>query len=120
MPRTCVQLVAVIGSLAASMALLGCDDNGMRTVEAKTPMAEARVSTRLPPSEVSDDFLLATATIAAEAASVPHPVAAAVVAEPPVPAPPPANAMPTAPDDTATNQMPSETNTQPDAPTNAQ
>ena len=93
MPRTCSQLIAVIGSLAASMALLGCDDNGMRTVEA---------------------------TIAAEAGSVPHPVAAAVVAEPPVPAPPPANAMPTAPDDTATNQMPSETNTQPDAPTNAQ
>ena len=117
MPRTCSQLIAVIGSLAASMALLGCDDNGMRTVEAKTPMAEARVSTRLPPSEVSDDFLLATATIAAEAASVPHPVAAVVVTEP---ATPPANAMPTAPDDTATNQMPSETNTQPDAPTNAQ
>ena len=120
MSRTCLQLIATTGSLAASMALLACDDDRMRSVEAKTTKAEARVSTKLPPSEVSDDFLLATATVAAEAASVPHPVAAAVVAEPPVPAPPPANAMPTAPDDTATNQMPSETNTQPDAPTNAQ
>ena len=110
MPRTCLQLTAVIGSLAASMALSGCDDNGMRTVEAKTSVAEARVSTRLPPSEVSDDFLLATATVAAEAASVPHPVAAAVVAEPP---PPPADATPA-------NQMPPETNSQPEAATNTQ
>ena len=120
MPRTCSQLIAVIGSLAASMALLGCDDNGMRTVEAKTPMAEARVSTRLPPSEVSDDFLGSTARVAQEAGSVAQQVGAAVVAEPPEPSTPPGNAMPTAPDDTATNQMPSETNTQPDAPTNAQ
>ena len=116
MPRTCLQLVALIGSLAASMALLGCDDNGMRTVEAKTSVAEARVSTRLPPSEVSDDFLLATATVAAEAASVPHPVAAVVVTEP---ATPPANAMPTPPDNTATNQMPLETDNKADTATNA-
>ena len=80
MHRTSLQLITVIGSLTASMALLGCDANEMRTIEAKTPMAEARVSTRPPPSEGSDEFLLATATVAAEAASVPHPVAAAVVA----------------------------------------
>ena len=65
MSRTCLQLIATTGSLAASMALLACDDDRMRSVEAKTTKAEARVSTKLPPSEVSDDFLLATATVAA-------------------------------------------------------
>ena len=116
MSRTCLQLIATTGSLAASMALLACDDDRMRSVEAKTTKAEARVSTKLPPSEVSDDFLLATATIAAEAASVPHPVAAVVVTEP---ATPPANAMPTPPDNTATNQMPLETDNKADTATNA-
>lgn len=120
MARSLLQPIGLIGSLAASMSLLGCEDNDIRSVEAKTTVAQARVSTRLPPSEVSDEFLLATATVAAEAASVPHPVAAAVVAEPPLPPPPPANAMPTAPDNTATNQMPPATDSQSDKTTNAQ
>jgi hypothetical protein len=79
--------IALTGWLIASMTLMGCDDT-RRTARASTSVAEAEVSTELPPSQVSDEFLQATATVAAEAASVPHPVAAAVVV-PPEPLPPP-------------------------------
>lgn len=91
--------IALTGSLIASIALIGCDD-ARRTARASTSVAEAEVSTELPPSQVSDAFLQATATVAAEAASVPHPVAAAVVVppEPPPLAPPPPQ------DNAATNQ----------------
>ena len=90
-----VRSIAFTSSLMASMALVGCDD-ARRTAHASTTVAEAEVSTELPPSQVSDEFLQATATVAAEAASVPHPVAAAVVV-PPEPAPP-------VQDNAATNQ----------------
>lgn len=111
--------IAVMGSLAASMALIGCDDVGRRTAHAETSVAKAEVSTELPPDQVSDEFLQATATVAAEAASVPHPVAAAVVApvEPPhAVAPPPA-----LPQDNATaNRMPSAADAEPDPAGNRQ
>lgn len=89
--------IALTGSLLASTTLVACDD-AKRTARASTAVAEAEVSTELPASEVSDEFLQATATVAAEAASVPHPVAAAVVV-PPEPPPPPQN-------DAAANQAP--------------
>lgn len=78
--------IALTGSLIASIALIGCNDT-RRTARATTTVAKAEVSTELPPSQVSDEFLQATATVAAEAASVPHPVAATVVV-PPEPPPP--------------------------------
>ena len=84
------------GALIASTAVAGCDDS-TRSARASTAVSEAEVSTRLPASEVSDQFLLATATVAAEAVSVPHPVAAAVVAPPPDPPP-------VAPDNAMTNE----------------
>ena len=87
--------IALTSSVIVSMALVGCND-ARRTAHASTTVAEAEVSTKLPPSQVSDDFLQATALVAAEAASVPHPVAAVVVA-PPEPLPP-------SPDNAATNQ----------------
>ena len=87
--------IALTGSLIVSIALVSCDDTG-RMARASTTVAEAEVSTELPPSQVSDEFLQATATVAAEAASVPHPVAAAVVV-PPEPPPP-------SQDNAATNQ----------------
>ena len=74
--------IALTSSLMVSIALVGCND-ARRTAHASTTVAEAEVSTELPPSQVSDEFLQATATVAAEAASVPHPVAAAVVVPPP-------------------------------------
>jgi hypothetical protein len=80
------------GPLVASMALAACDD-ASRSARAHTAVAKAEVSTELPASEVSDEFLLATATAAAEAASVPHPVAVGVVAPPPEPPPAADNAM---------------------------
>ena len=85
------------------MALLGCD-NGRRTAHASTTVAKAEVSTELPPSEVSDEFLQATATVAADAVSIPHPVAAAVVVPTPEPLPPPSN-------NGSTNQMPAANDT---------
>ncbi len=75
------------GLAVVALAFAGCNNDSPRKVHAKTAVAEAEISTRLPPSEVSDEFLLATATAAAEAASVPHPVAVGVVAPPPEPAP---------------------------------
>lgn len=75
---------ALAGALIVSTALVGCNDT-RRTAHARTAVAEAKVWTELPANEVSDEFLLATATVAAEAASVPHPVAAAVVVPPPPP-----------------------------------
>jgi hypothetical protein len=77
--------LALTGSLIVSMSLIGCED-AKRSAHASTTVAEAKVSTELPPSQVSDEFLQATASVAAEAASVPHPVAAAVVV-PPLPLP---------------------------------
>ena len=82
--------ISLAGPLIASMTFAACD-NATRSARAQTSVAEAEVSTRLPASEVSDEFLLATATVAAEAASVPHPVAVGVVAppsEPPAPVAP--------------------------------
>jgi hypothetical protein len=80
----------IAGPLIASMTLAACGDSG-RSAKAHTSVAKAEVSTTLPASDVSDEFLLATATAAAEAASVPHPVAVQVVAPPPEPVlPPPA------------------------------
>ena len=75
------------GPLVASMTLAACGDAN-RSARANTSVAKAEVSTKLPASEVSDEFLLATATAAAEAASVPHPVAVGVVVPPPEPAAP--------------------------------
>ena len=75
--------IALTSSLMVSIALVGCND-ARRTAHASTTVAEAEVSTELPPSQVSDEFLQATATVAAEAASVPH----AAVVVPPEPAPP--------------------------------
>jgi hypothetical protein len=80
------------GPLIASMTLAACDD-ATRSARAHTSVAKAEVSTKLPASDVSDEFLLATATAAAEAASVPHPVAVGVVAPPPEPPEPLDNAM---------------------------
>jgi hypothetical protein len=74
--------LALAGLLIASMSLIGCEA-AKRTARARTTVAEAEVSTELPPSQVSDEFLQATASLAAESASVPHPVAAAVVVPPP-------------------------------------
>ena len=80
------------GPLVAAMTLAACGDKD-RSARAHTSVAKAEVSTKLPASEVSDEFLLATATAAAEAASVPHPVAVGVVVPPPEPPPAPDNAM---------------------------
>jgi hypothetical protein len=77
--------LALTGLLIASTSLIGCE-GAKRTAHASTTVAEAKVSTDLPPSQVSDEFLQATALVAAQAASVPHPVAAAVVV-PPLPLP---------------------------------
>lgn len=98
---------ALAGSLVASLSLLGCNDT-RRTAHASTTVAKAEVSTELPPSQVSDEFLQATATVAADAVSVPHPVAAAVVVPPPEPLPPP-------PSNNDSNQMPSAANGTADA-----
>lgn len=76
------------GPLVVSMTLTACDNDAYRSARANTSLAKAEVSTKLPASKVSDEFLLATATAAAEAASVPHPVALEVVAPPPAPPPP--------------------------------
>lgn len=103
--------IALMGSLIVSIALIGCND-ARRTARASTTVAEAQVSTKLPPSQVSDDFLQATATVAAEAASVPHPVAAAVVV-PPEPPPP-------SQDNAATNQPASASENDSNAAGNAQ
>ena len=78
----------LVAPLVASMTLAACDD-ATRSARANTSVAKAEVSTKLPASEVSDEFLLATATAAAEAASVPHPVAVGVVVPPREPPPPP-------------------------------
>jgi hypothetical protein len=87
MPRTELpRSIALASALIASTTLIACNDS-RRTARASTTVAEAQVSTNLPASEVSDEFLLATATVAAEAASVPHPVAAAVVVPPRQPPP---------------------------------
>jgi hypothetical protein len=86
--------------LVASMTLAACGDSG-RSAKAHTSVAKAEVSTTLPASDVSDEFLLATATAAAEAASVPHPVAVGVVAPPPEPVLPP----PAVTDNAMTNAM---------------
>jgi len=99
--------------LIASMALLGCD-NGRRTAHASTTVAKAEVSTELPPSQVSDEFLQAAATVAADAVSIPHPVAAAVVVPTPEPLPPPPS------NNGSTNQMPSAANGTTDAAANRQ
>lgn len=74
------------GPLLASMTLAACGDKD-RSARAHTSVAKAEVSTKLPASEVSDEFLLATATAAAQAASVPKPVAVGVVVPPPEPPP---------------------------------
>jgi hypothetical protein len=81
-----IRLIVLAGVPILSLTLAACGDSP-RKVHAKTAVAEAEISTTLPPSEVSDEFLLATATAAAEAASVPHPVAVGVVAPPPEPVP---------------------------------
>ena len=105
--------IALTGSLIVSIALIGCNDT-RRTARASTSVAEAEVSTELPPSQVSDEFLQATATVAAEAASVPHPVAAAVVVPPEPPPPPPPQ------DNAATNQPAPASDTASNAAGNAQ
>jgi hypothetical protein len=86
--------IGLTGMLIAAIGLIGCE-GAKRTARASTTVAKAEVSTELPPSQVSDEFLQATALVAAEAASVPHPVAATVVVPPP---PPPEDNM-------ATNQI---------------
>jgi hypothetical protein len=86
--------IFLAGLPIALLTFAACDE-APRSARASTAVAEAEIKTRLPESEVSDEFLLATATAAAEAASVPHPVAVGVVAPPPElpPAVVPANAM---------------------------
>jgi hypothetical protein len=105
--------IALSASLIASIVLISCDDS-RRTARASTSVAKAEVSTELPPSQVSDEFLQATATVAAEAASAPHPVAAAVVvqAEPPPLPPPQDNAMNNQPAPAADNDSNAAANAQ--------
>jgi hypothetical protein len=88
---------AIFIALAAPLALAGCGDKG-RKAEAETPTSHAEVSTRLPASDVSDEFLKATAQVAADAVAIPHteevvvtPAPAPSVAIPPVGAVPPAD-----------------------------
>jgi hypothetical protein len=78
--------IFLAGLPIALLTFAACDE-APRSARASTAVAEAEIKTRLPESEVSDEFLLATATAAAEAASVPHPVAVGVVAPPPEPPP---------------------------------
>jgi hypothetical protein len=61
---------ALFIALTASLALTACDKK--RKAVADTAVAHAEVETKLPPSAVSDEFLNATALVAADAVSVPH------------------------------------------------
>ena len=82
--------ISLAGPLIASMTFAACD-NATRSARAQTSVAEAEVSTRLPASEVSDEFLLATATGCGTLAASAATVAVGVVAppsEPPAPVAP--------------------------------
>jgi hypothetical protein len=92
-----IRPLVLAGLPIACLALVACGD-APRSARASTAVAEAEISTKLPASEVSDEFLMATATAAAEAASIPHPVAVGVVAPPPEPV------APMAPDNAVANE----------------